>query len=595
MQDLVMSLSKASVRLALDGWDRDLELDFQDDNYTVLTGRNAGGKTLALKCLADFCEYLSEPSRYKFERLTKFLMQGGGDEEARILESLETQFEYEWMNYGEAWDSLSDASSIKWYVLQQEEDLDTDVKVDLSTLASRLLVDEDNIGHYNPKITSSIIAQNRIRFVKGQGKIMTPASRYVLERRDGIRFNLSQRKNEGGETISIDSEEIFEEWREIGFPFEEELHTFGPWDERGHKWMDEIENRLGLYFDREALVTASEETYDFHKTESMLRFKISPVEWRSVSEAYILTRMEKDEINEIVISWDDWYFEHMGRIFLDEFENNLAKYSDPRSSEMVTNMLGLGAMQYFRTNVCVCDGWSEIETETEDEEGNPFEIKEVNCKGCAERLELKPTNRNVILTHVLSWRDICDDQYPVKDDQHCMELWALVDTIDHFLEKEFDLNDELGPMDRILFNPEINHEWLEAYRDGIREEAIEEAYSFAHLFTKRRFTQAAIQGWPIFGLAKAVRMYFDDEIPEYLSSGQSRLLSMFSGLAEYPEGSVLMIDEPELSLHIDWQEGLISNLSELFPHLNFIIATHSPNVIMEHTEKVLEVPPRDIA
>ena len=68
---------------------------------------------------------------------------------------------------------------------------------------------------------------------------------------------------------------------------------------------------------------------------------------------------------------------------------------------------------------------------------------------------------------------------------------------------------------------------------------------------------------------------------------------MFEDLSLQEDGSTSVIDEPELSLHIDLQEIMVTRLTPLFPHLQFIFSTHSPNVIMGHTEKVVEVPPRE--
>jgi hypothetical protein len=79
----------------------------------------------------------------------------------------------------------------------------------------------------------------------------------------------------------------------------------------------------------------------------------------------------------------------------------------------------------------------------------------------------------------------------------------------------------------------------------------------------------------------------------YLSSGQKRILGMFSTLMVLRPGSTVLIDEPELSLHIDWQRNLISALIDGFQHLTFVFATHSPDVIMNHPEKVIAVPPSE--
>lgn len=74
-----------------------------------------------------------------------------------------------------------------------------------------------------------------------------------------------------------------------------------------------------------------------------------------------------------------------------------------------------------------------------------------------------------------------------------------------------------------------------------------------------------------------------DLITEFeLSSGEFHLLYlMVSALITKRLGTVIAIDEPEISLHIKWQRKLMSSLIECSSNANpqFIIATHSPDVI----------------
>ena len=42
----------------------------------------------------------------------------------------------------------------------------------------------------------------------------------------------------------------------------------------------------------------------------------------------------------------------------------------------------------------------------------------------------------------------------------------------------------------------------------------------------------------------------------------------------------LFMDEPEISLHVEWQQQLISLIRSLNPNVQIILTTHSPAVIM---------------
>jgi predicted ATP-binding protein involved in virulence len=66
---------------------------------------------------------------------------------------------------------------------------------------------------------------------------------------------------------------------------------------------------------------------------------------------------------------------------------------------------------------------------------------------------------------------------------------------------------------------------------------------------------------------------------EQLSSGEKQLLLILLKvfLLEGKPAIVLM-DEPEVSLHIRWQYELIDRLRQLNPNCQLIIATHSPSI-----------------
>lgn len=70
--------------------------------------------------------------------------------------------------------------------------------------------------------------------------------------------------------------------------------------------------------------------------------------------------------------------------------------------------------------------------------------------------------------------------------------------------------------------------------------------------------------------------------PYQLSSGEKQLLIILTTvLVQNMEPYVLIMDEPEISLHFDWQRKLLGSIMELNPNLQVIISTHSPAVIMD--------------
>ena len=80
---------------------------------------------------------------------------------------------------------------------------------------------------------------------------------------------------------------------------------------------------------------------------------------------------------------------------------------------------------------------------------------------------------------------------------------------------------------------------------------------------------------------------------EYLSSGQLQLLAMTRAILASEYNALLMIDEPELSLHIDWQRELIGFFRSTFPHHTFLISTHSPDILYHEVPLVIQIPPTE--
>lgn len=70
-------------------------------------------------------------------------------------------------------------------------------------------------------------------------------------------------------------------------------------------------------------------------------------------------------------------------------------------------------------------------------------------------------------------------------------------------------------------------------------------------------------------------------LPYKLSSGEKQLLViLLTALVQDCQPGVILMDEPEVSLDIDWQQQLIQRIIEINPKAQIIMTTHSPAVIM---------------
>ena len=67
-----------------------------------------------------------------------------------------------------------------------------------------------------------------------------------------------------------------------------------------------------------------------------------------------------------------------------------------------------------------------------------------------------------------------------------------------------------------------------------------------------------------------------------LSSGEKQIIIMIAHLIfeeSQKASGIFIIDEPELSLHIAWQEIFVQSIMQASPNTQFILATHSPSII----------------
>ncbi len=73
-----------------------------------------------------------------------------------------------------------------------------------------------------------------------------------------------------------------------------------------------------------------------------------------------------------------------------------------------------------------------------------------------------------------------------------------------------------------------------------------------------------------------------------LSAGEKQiLLLLFTLFLMEDKPTVLLLDEPEISLHIEWQDRLIALMHDLNPNCQIIMTTHSPNIFADGWEDKL--------
>lgn len=81
--------------------------------------------------------------------------------------------------------------------------------------------------------------------------------------------------------------------------------------------------------------------------------------------------------------------------------------------------------------------------------------------------------------------------------------------------------------------------------------------------------------------------------PDQLSSGEKQLFIMLiEALLREGRPVVYVADEPELSLHVEWQEKLLPSLMDLAREAQLVVATHSPDIVGEFQDHVIRLEAR---
>jgi len=86
-----------------------------------------------------------------------------------------------------------------------------------------------------------------------------------------------------------------------------------------------------------------------------------------------------------------------------------------------------------------------------------------------------------------------------------------------------------------------------------------------------------------------------NEVPATsLSSGeQHELILVYDLLFNAPSNSLVLIDEPEISLHVAWQQRFLADMAKIseIASLRFLVATHSPQIIHKWWSRTVRLAP----
>jgi|UPI000362BEA8 predicted ATP-binding protein involved in virulence len=126
---------------------------------------------------------------------------------------------------------------------------------------------------------------------------------------------------------------------------------------------------------------------------------------------------------------------------------------------------------------------------------------------------------------------------------------------------------------------------------AVFKELLGKLKTFTSILNERRFAFKHIA----ISKEEGFQFFTDQDIPlalADLSSGeQQEVVLLYELLFKVEPGTLVLIDEPELSLHIVWQKQFLDDMFDIIAlqKMNVVIATHSPQIINNHWDLTVDL------
>jgi predicted ATP-binding protein involved in virulence len=116
---------------------------------------------------------------------------------------------------------------------------------------------------------------------------------------------------------------------------------------------------------------------------------------------------------------------------------------------------------------------------------------------------------------------------------------------------------------------------------GVFESLLARLELFTSILNERRFTFKSIKIDRERGFTFLTRQHKSLSLTDLSSGEQHEVVILYELIFRTEENTLVLIDEPEISLHITWQKEFINDLLRIIAlkQVQVIIATHSPQII----------------
>ncbi len=147
----------------------------------------------------------------------------------------------------------------------------------------------------------------------------------------------------------------------------------------------------------------------------------------------------------------------------------------------------------------------------------------------------------------------------------------------------YGLLDPIAIKDYEIHHPEILSVYIRNLKKklDIYDPILNKLRLFSDMISSLEFINKRVSFRPRKGICVEDKKGTPIDITKLSSGEQNEIVMLYFMIFKVPDNKLLLIDEPEISLHVRWQNGFLDDLSYIAKtkSLQVIVATHSPHII----------------
>ncbi len=205
----------------------------------------------------------------------------------------------------------------------------------------------------------------------------------------------------------------------------------------------------------------------------------------------------------------------------------------------------------------------------------------------SERLEIS-LGKRLINEEVQPFSNNAELKYENKKLEEKRNKLKRVGLFEDIKEEQFAINEDINDTTRAILSVNIKDmkEKLKIF-DAIYDKL----NIFLDILNNKRFSYKKISIHPKKGFVFTNANGKELKVTELSSGEQHEIVLLYELLFKVPENALVLIDEPEISLHVAWQKEFLSDMADIVKIRNFdiLIATHSPSIIDDNWHLTVEL------